>query len=71
MRVDFRRAVRWRLRARRAVGLSGWVIALLLLMGTRVLAQTQADRLYLSYGLSGGGSLDAGGVHVKAKSPAP
>ncbi|RUO91563.1 hypothetical protein D7Y11_19255 [Corallococcus sp. AB018] len=67
MRVDFRRAVQWRLRARMAAGLSGWGVALLLLMGTRVLAQTQADRLYLSYGLSGGGSLEAGGARIKER----
>lgn len=64
MRVDFRRAVRWRLRAL-APGLLVWAMAVLL--GSSAQAQTQADRLYLSYGLSGGGSLDAGGAHIKER----
>ena len=56
MRVDFRRAVR-----------GCWAVVVLLLAALPARAQTQADRLYLSYGLYGGGSLDAGGVHVKER----
>ncbi|MBZ4371259.1 DUF6268 family outer membrane beta-barrel protein [Corallococcus sp. AS-1-6] len=63
MRVDLRRAVRWRLLA---PVLGCWAVAVLLL-GAPAGAQTQADRLYVSYGLSGGGSLEAGGVHVKER----
>ncbi|RKG65305.1 hypothetical protein D7W79_38045 [Corallococcus exercitus] len=63
MRVDLRRAVRWRLLA---PVLGCWAVAALLL-GSSARAQTQADRLYLSYGLSGGGSLEAGGVHVRER----
>lgn len=44
-----------------------WAVAAVLLLGASAQAQTQADRLYLSYGLSGGGSLEAGGVHVKER----
>ncbi|RKH64204.1 DUF6268 family outer membrane beta-barrel protein [Corallococcus aberystwythensis] len=69
MRVDFLRAVRWRLRALLASApvVGCWAVALVLLSGTRVGAQTQADRLYLGYSLSGGGSLAAGGAHVKER----
>ncbi|MGE6758840.1 DUF6268 family outer membrane beta-barrel protein [Corallococcus interemptor] len=56
MRMDFRRAVR-----------GCWAVGVLLLAALPARAQTQADRLYLSYGLSGGGSLEAGGVHVKER----
>ncbi|WP_208647401.1 DUF6268 family outer membrane beta-barrel protein [Corallococcus interemptor] len=56
MRVDFRRAVR-----------GCWAVVVLLLAALPARAQTQADRLYLSYGLSGGGSLDAGGTHIKER----
>lgn len=38
-----------------------------LLVGAQAGAQTQADRLYLGYGISGGGSLDAGGVHIRER----
>ncbi|WP_375759178.1 DUF6268 family outer membrane beta-barrel protein [Corallococcus exercitus] len=65
MRVDFRRAVRWRLRDLAPV-LGCWAVAALLL-GSSARAQTQADRLYLGYGLSGGGSLDAGGTRIKER----
>ncbi|MBN8231977.1 hypothetical protein JYK02_31125 [Corallococcus macrosporus] len=61
MRVDFHRAVRGCLQV-----LGCWAVAALLL-GSSAQAQTQADRLYLSYGLSGGGSLDAGGVHIRER----
>ncbi|WP_223646306.1 DUF6268 family outer membrane beta-barrel protein [Corallococcus sp. EGB] len=45
-----------------------WCAVAVLLLGTPAGAQTQADRLYLSYGISGGGSLEAGGgVHVKER----
>ncbi|GMU05951.1 DUF6268 family outer membrane beta-barrel protein [Corallococcus caeni] len=66
MRVDLRRAVRWRLRALAPV-LGCWAVALVLAVGGRAVAQTQADRLYLGVGVSGGGSLAAGGVHVKER----
>ncbi|MFB1479050.1 DUF6268 family outer membrane beta-barrel protein [Corallococcus sp. RDP092CA] len=58
--------MRRRLLARMAPVLLGWAVAVLL-PGAPAWAQTHADRLYLSYGLSGGGSLEAGGVHVKER----
>ncbi|NOK20973.1 hypothetical protein HMI50_28520 [Corallococcus carmarthensis] len=55
MRVDLHRWV------------TGWAMAAMLLVGPRVLAQTQADRLYLGVSLAGGGRLADGAVHVEER----